>query len=978
MTVNNSVSFVVAQGNGVATFFNYNFLIPDASEVAVFYTDTNNVTIQIPAGAYSITGIGNPAGGAVTYPLVGSPIAVGTTLAIVRSLQLVQLTTISNQGAFYPKVIEAALDYITMLIQQVNGRVAGIPIPPPQSVQIPWAIAGGTANVLTVTYSPPNTVLTNGLICSFRASFDNTTTTPTFNSDSLGANIITKHGGDALAAGDLQAAGEYFVRYNLPNTRWELYNPVDLPLGPPWATAGGTANVITANYAPANVALPDGLLLFFRAANNNTTATPTFAPDGLIAHTITKQGGVALAPLDITIGGEYLVRYNSGASRWELYNPNSIINNWAVAAGTANAITATYAPANLSLTDGLILGFRATNANTSSAPTFAPDGLTARTITKSGGVALFAGDISGNLAEVLVRYNLANTRWELLNPATNADPWAVAGGAADAITATYAPAIASLMDGMLLGFRAAAANITATPTFSPNGLTARTITKSGGLALSPGDIPGNLAEVLIRYNSGNTRWELCNPSINADPWAAAGGTANAITATYSPVEPALVDGLMLGFRATAANTTTNPTFSPNGLTARTITKLGGAALIAGDIPGNLAEMLVRYNLANTRWELLNPAPPATSSSGFFINVKAAPYNAVGNNIADDTAAIQAAITAAQGTTGNGIYLPPGAYKISSVLVISDVLEIKGAGKTTSSIHLASATQNGISITAAFSVYLHDFEIVGSQSAGSMIHINAAVTNNAFTIIDNMHFNGAFVGITSVDAADAIISNCLFINFNSIGISWGNTNSADEGDNMFFNNTFLNLVSGTKVGISIFCGSGFRIIGNKINLVQYGILVSTNTVGVPGAGSMSDFIIANNSIENFTAAGVAFTQTDSSACNNVQILGNQFEPLTNAIPILINAVHSTTWLTNLVIGNNLMCHTANSANASISLDGCKTSTVVGNVLSGGPGGFTVAVGLLIGADTTGGKSSLNQTNGVTTPFSNPSAVPWTNT
>lgn len=90
-------------------------------------------------------------------------------------------------------------------------------------------------------------------------------------------------------------------------------------------------------------------------------------------------------------------------------------------------------------------------------------------------------------------------------------------------------------------------------------------------------------------------------------WVAGGGTADAITATYAPAVTALVDGMELKFRATAANATATPTFAPNGLTAHTITQKGGSALVANNIPGNLAECTVRYNLANTRWELLNPA-----------------------------------------------------------------------------------------------------------------------------------------------------------------------------------------------------------------------------------------------------------------------------------------------------------------------------------------------------------------------------------
>lgn len=89
-------------------------------------------------------------------------------------------------------------------------------------------------------------------------------------------------------------------------------------------------------------------------------------------------------------------------------------------------------------------------------------------------------------------------------------------------------------------------------------------------------------------------------------WVAVGGTADAITADYSPSVTALVDGQLFYVRAGAANATTTPTFSPNGLTARTIVKDGGTALVAGDIVGAGHELILRYNLANTRYELLNP------------------------------------------------------------------------------------------------------------------------------------------------------------------------------------------------------------------------------------------------------------------------------------------------------------------------------------------------------------------------------------
>lgn len=95
------------------------------------------------------------------------------------------------------------------------------------------------------------------------------------------------------------------------------------------------------------------------------------------------------------------------------------------------------------------------------------------------------------------------------------------------------------------------------------------------------------------------------------PWCVAGGSADAITGAFTPAVSALTDGLLLNFRATAANATTTPTFKADSTTAHTITDLGGSALVANAIPAALAECQIRYNLANTRWELMNPANTTT-------------------------------------------------------------------------------------------------------------------------------------------------------------------------------------------------------------------------------------------------------------------------------------------------------------------------------------------------------------------------------
>jgi hypothetical protein len=104
--------------------------------------------------------------------------------------------------------------------------------------------------------------------------------------------------------------------------------------------------------------------------------------------------------------------------------------------------------------------------------------------------------------------------------------WAVAGGTADAITATYSPATTAPADGQLYYVRATAANMTATPTFAPDGQTARTITKFGNKALGIGDIYGAGQELILRYRTSDTKYEWLNANTSIN-----GATSATITAT---------------------------------------------------------------------------------------------------------------------------------------------------------------------------------------------------------------------------------------------------------------------------------------------------------------------------------------------------------------------------------------------------------------------------------------------------------------
>lgn len=131
-----------------------------------------------------------------------------------------------------------------------------------QSGAVVWAIATGTADVITLSILPAIAALTDGMEFRFRAIADNATTTPTLQVSSTTAHTITKNGGDALVAGDIQNGMAITVRYDLPNTRWDLL------------TINSVSGLGTAAFANTGTS---GHTLGFLDGANTYSATQAFA-----------------------------------------------------------------------------------------------------------------------------------------------------------------------------------------------------------------------------------------------------------------------------------------------------------------------------------------------------------------------------------------------------------------------------------------------------------------------------------------------------------------------------------------------------------------------------------------------------------------------------------------------------------------------------------------------------------------------------
>lgn len=296
--------------------------------------------------------------------------------------------------------------------------------------------------------------------------------------------------------------------------------------------------------------------------------------------------------------------------------------------------------------------------------------------------------------------------------------------------------------------------------------------------------------------------------------------------------------------------------------------------------------------------------------GLFINVKW--YGAKGDNINDDTAAIQAAIdSAVAGTTGASrtglkVYFPHGAYKVTSTITISNpnvVLEGEsgtsgGYGETVGhgSRIVGSSSDLGdddiIYVTGSYCEFRHlSFATSGgtpdtqfaTRPTGAAINIAGA---SVFTQILFCTFTN---NVTCVHVSDATVLRCLetrFTNFLKYGVRCStyddsSATTADRSSGRFLNCRFSQYGSysyasaGEKgSGIYIQSGGGFSAIGCHFIQGDYGINMDWETSG----SSSIHFVICGCTFDEPIAAGGIHIRMDNSVaanCHNLTVTGCTF-------------------------------------------------------------------------------------------------------
>ncbi len=121
MTISNTNSRVVYEGNGSATVFDITFpYFSDSKNLYVYHRAADGAqTLLTEDTDYSV----DTSADTVTYPLSGDPLPSGEYLAILRDLPAIQELDLVNNDPFDANLVEQALDRTTMLAQQTEEKI---------------------------------------------------------------------------------------------------------------------------------------------------------------------------------------------------------------------------------------------------------------------------------------------------------------------------------------------------------------------------------------------------------------------------------------------------------------------------------------------------------------------------------------------------------------------------------------------------------------------------------------------------------------------------------------------------------------------------------------------------------------------------------------------------------------------------------------------------------------------------------------
>jgi len=333
---------------------------------------------------------------------------------------------------------------------------------------------------------------------------------------------------------------------------------------------------------------------------------------------------------------------------------------------------------------------------------------------------------------------------------------------------------------------------------------------------------------------------------------------------------------------------------------------------------------LKVNTAGTAFEM-----GAASQSGYWFNVR--DYGARGDNTTDDTAACQAAITAAV-AAGGTVYFPRGQYRITgtglavdqSALTTDDGgakrVIITGDGSGSTHLHFSGSASACITYTGGTSGGLHSyFSISGIRIDASRVtgQHGISLEKAAYFAIEDVVVFETDIALRTTDCLSSQISRCSFL-FNNRGAQLSFA-TVSRPNNVTFHDCEIG--NNYDCGIYAVQAALLRVIGGAVEgnglnsgaSIRGGIRVDDCGVeGGVGLYCTGVYFEANQG-----PADIYIDQSTSTRCHHY-IAGNSLsrvsatDYVTNPIKIDCN---SGTALTVSIIGNSFKGFNGYTPNAA---------------------------------------------------------------
>jgi len=369
-------------GDGSTTGFSWPYmLLEEADLVVLLETSAGVESVQAINSQYTITGVGT---GSVTVTMVTAP-ASGQTLTIYRSTDRDQETDYTANGDFPAETHEAALDKLTLMVQELQRQIdLAIKYPdgePPSGLVDKISTKPNRTNKYLGFDASGNLILSSVDLAALELVAPTTVDT---------ADLVN----DSVTAGKTMIDNHFYCG----------------------VSSGTNTLSVTSGKSVSSYTNKGGMIVSFRAAAANT-GNVTLNLDGLGAVPVRWRLN-QLKPASLNVGYLVVVVFDWQNYMWQLLTPPLIQSTEESVFiddddGSANSILINTSGSNAYDTDRLFMvNIAATNTHSAVKFNYG-DG--EKDLTRPGGVPLLPGDVV--TGEQALIYTKSATEHQLLNPA---------------------------------------------------------------------------------------------------------------------------------------------------------------------------------------------------------------------------------------------------------------------------------------------------------------------------------------------------------------------------------------------------------------------------------------------------------------------------------------------------------------------------------------------------------------------------------